>query len=215
MDICNLYRLLYKRVPIRKPSEIRETKFPGRQFVGSFDQRLLHVHAQFHACRARRIRSNGEMTRPGQLSQKTNWKDPPFSMGKSTISMVIFNSYVTNYQRGKPRGFLCRSHGERDNQWFMCHGFHHGNPCELHSESGFWRQISWNMNFNLALLYTYIHYTYITLHCTTLHIALRCVAFALFALHCITHTYIYVYVYVSVYVYVYVYVYICICIYIY
>jgi len=23
----------------------------------------------------------------------------PFSMGKSTISMVIFNSYVTNYQR--------------------------------------------------------------------------------------------------------------------
>ena len=22
------------------------------------------------------------------------WKDPPFSMGKSTISMVIFNSYV-------------------------------------------------------------------------------------------------------------------------
>ena len=23
------------------------------------------------------------------------WKDPPFSMGKSTISMVIFNSYVT------------------------------------------------------------------------------------------------------------------------
>ena len=24
----------------------------------------------------------------------TNWKDPPFLMGKSTISMVIFNSYV-------------------------------------------------------------------------------------------------------------------------
>ena len=23
-----------------------------------------------------------------------NWKNPPFSMGKSTISMVIFNSYV-------------------------------------------------------------------------------------------------------------------------
>jgi hypothetical protein len=22
------------------------------------------------------------------------WKDPPFSMGKSTISMAIFNSYV-------------------------------------------------------------------------------------------------------------------------
>ena len=27
-----------------------------------------------------------------------NWKDPPFSMGKSTISMAIFQ-YVTNYQR--------------------------------------------------------------------------------------------------------------------
>ena len=29
----------------------------------------------------------------------TNWKDPPFFRGKSTISMAIFNSYVTNYQR--------------------------------------------------------------------------------------------------------------------
>ena len=30
---------------------------------------------------------------------KKLWKDPPFFIGKSTISMVIFNSYVTNYQR--------------------------------------------------------------------------------------------------------------------
>jgi len=29
----------------------------------------------------------------------TNWKITMLSMGKSTISMVIFNSYVTNYQR--------------------------------------------------------------------------------------------------------------------
>ena len=29
----------------------------------------------------------------------TIWKDPPFLMGKLTISMAIFNSYVTNYQR--------------------------------------------------------------------------------------------------------------------
>ena len=30
------------------------------------------------------------------------WKDPPFLMGKSTtISMAIFNSYVTNYQSGR------------------------------------------------------------------------------------------------------------------
>ena len=28
-----------------------------------------------------------------------NWKDPPFLMGKSTISMAIFNSYVSHYQR--------------------------------------------------------------------------------------------------------------------
>ena len=27
------------------------------------------------------------------------WKDPPFLMGKSTISMAIFNSYVSHYQR--------------------------------------------------------------------------------------------------------------------
>jgi len=29
----------------------------------------------------------------------TNWKDPPFSMGKSTISMAIFNSKLLIYQR--------------------------------------------------------------------------------------------------------------------
>ena len=33
-------------------------------------------------------------TRPGKRLQKTNWKDPPFLMGKSTISMAMFNTYV-------------------------------------------------------------------------------------------------------------------------
>ena len=28
-----------------------------------------------------------------------NWKDPPFPMGQSTISMVIFNSKLLVYQR--------------------------------------------------------------------------------------------------------------------
>ena len=28
-------------------------------------------------------------------SHIANWKDPPFLMGKSTISMAIFNSYVS------------------------------------------------------------------------------------------------------------------------
>jgi len=33
---------------------------------------------------------------PGLVNiEKKRWKDPPFSMGTSTISMVIFNSYVT------------------------------------------------------------------------------------------------------------------------
>ena len=32
-------------------------------------------------------------------SHIANWKDPPFSMGKSTRKITIFNSYVTNYQR--------------------------------------------------------------------------------------------------------------------
>jgi hypothetical protein len=35
----------------------------------------------------------------GKVSQKKLWKDPPCSMGKFTISMVIFHGYVTNYQR--------------------------------------------------------------------------------------------------------------------
>ena len=33
-------------------------------------------------------------TRPGQRLQKNGWKDPLFLVGKSTISMAIFNSYV-------------------------------------------------------------------------------------------------------------------------
>ena len=32
-------------------------------------------------------------------SHFANWKDPPLLMGKSTISMVIFNSKLLNYQR--------------------------------------------------------------------------------------------------------------------
>ena len=37
---------------------------------------------------------------PLVMTNIANWKDPPnFSWQKSTISMVIFNSYVTNYQR--------------------------------------------------------------------------------------------------------------------
>ena len=30
---------------------------------------------------------------------KKLWKQSPFLVGKPTISMVMFNSYVTNYQR--------------------------------------------------------------------------------------------------------------------
>ena len=36
-------------------------------------------------------------TRPGKHTK--NYGTSPFSMGESTISMAIFNSYVTNYQR--------------------------------------------------------------------------------------------------------------------
>jgi len=32
---------------------------------------------------------------PLVMTNIANWKDPPFVMGKSTISMVIFNSYVS------------------------------------------------------------------------------------------------------------------------
>ena len=30
------------------------------------------------------------------------WKDPPFSMSKSAISMAIFHGYVSHYQRVNP-----------------------------------------------------------------------------------------------------------------
>ena len=35
------------------------------------------------------------VTRPGKRLSITNWKIHPFLMGKSTISMAIFNSYVS------------------------------------------------------------------------------------------------------------------------
>ena len=38
-----------------------------------------------------------QVTRPGKHTK--NYGKSQFSMGKSTISMAIFNSYVTNYQR--------------------------------------------------------------------------------------------------------------------
>jgi hypothetical protein len=40
-------------------------------------------------------------TRPGKHRKNYGkyWKDPPLFMGKLTISMVIFHSYVANYQR--------------------------------------------------------------------------------------------------------------------
>ena len=42
-------------------------------------------------------------------SQAELWKDPPFSMGKLTISMAIFNSFLYVYQRVtvKQCGFIC------------------------------------------------------------------------------------------------------------
>jgi hypothetical protein len=41
-------------------------------------------------------------TRPGKRLQFANWKDPPFFMGTSTISMAIFNSKLLVYQRVFP-----------------------------------------------------------------------------------------------------------------
>ena len=40
-------------------------------------------------------------TRPGKRANTTNWKDPPFLMGKSTISMVIFMERSTIYFRAR------------------------------------------------------------------------------------------------------------------
>ena len=37
---------------------------------------------------------------PLVMTNIANWKDPPFLMGKSAISIVIFNSYVTVITRG-------------------------------------------------------------------------------------------------------------------
>ena len=34
-------------------------------------------------------------TRPGKRTNDDKWKDPPFSMGKSTNQITIFNGYVS------------------------------------------------------------------------------------------------------------------------
>jgi hypothetical protein len=40
-----------------------------------------------------------QLTRPGKLSHFAIKKDPPFSLAKSTISIAMFNSYVSHCQR--------------------------------------------------------------------------------------------------------------------
>ena len=46
-----------------------------------------------------KLHSYGMTQYPLVMTNIANWKDPPFFMGKSTISMAIFNSYVAVYQR--------------------------------------------------------------------------------------------------------------------
>ena len=64
-------------------------------------------------------RTGGYTTRPGKRTNIANWKDPPFSMGKSTISMTIFNSKLLVYQRvtifRRTQKRPCSKHG----LWFM------------------------------------------------------------------------------------------------
>ena len=45
------------------------------------------------------------------MTNIANWKDPPFVMGKSTISMVMFNSYVS-----LPEGNLSASASRKKKQ---------------------------------------------------------------------------------------------------
>ena len=42
---------------------------------------------------------NDKLYLPGLVNIQKNYGKSPFFMGKLTISMAIFNSYVTNYQR--------------------------------------------------------------------------------------------------------------------
>jgi hypothetical protein len=51
---------------------------------------------------------------------KKLWKDPPFLMGKLTISMAIFNSYVNVYQR------VILGHRLEGKAWKSINGKNHG-----------------------------------------------------------------------------------------
>ena len=66
--------------------------------VGTNGCLVLSNAFNFHHCSSMFMYLNQCYCLPSGKHTK-NYGKPPFSMGKSSISMVIFNSYVTNYQR--------------------------------------------------------------------------------------------------------------------
>ena len=58
---------------------------------------------------------NNQRVIPGLVNKQfANWKDPPFFMGKSTISMVMFNSYVKLPEGTRPGKLLQETDGKKN-----------------------------------------------------------------------------------------------------
>ena len=84
---------------LTQPAGLRACSGPGSVSVASTCRAKKRTRTRRKNMEHWRSNSNGSFAfwwfpYPLVNVNKKLWKDPPFSMGKSTISMVIFNSYV-------------------------------------------------------------------------------------------------------------------------
>ena len=105
------------------PSKCYRTPWPGRwQWWRQFPSLLFRTKTGQADCHQQGLRGHKETML--QLVERTlwwtnilPWKDPPFLMGKSTISMAIFNSYVSSPE-GRGTG---PPHNATENESSFCH----------------------------------------------------------------------------------------------
>ena len=73
----------------------------GWPCLGQLDGPLIWSYLVSHS----EVITPKKNTRPGKRLQKTNWKDPPFLMGKSTISMTILTIAFCLFTRGEGQSY--------------------------------------------------------------------------------------------------------------
>ena len=110
--------LLHKTSPTEHVDQVRITSASPHVFCHRPCHEILRIKPKLEI----------DTTRPGQRLQKTMEKSTisPFSMGKSTMSMGIFSSYVNVYQAG----YLYQNKHFISDPASMCKGSKESSPSE-------------------------------------------------------------------------------------